>query len=128
MSRILVVDDDEMIRLLLRRILEKAGHEVCDAQNGRAAMQIYSEHKPDCVITDLIMPEQEGIETIQQMRQHLHAAPIIATSGQSSLMAAHYLKIARALGADAILEKPFSIEQILELVTRLLAKDPATSA
>lgn len=127
MSRILVVDDDEMIRLLLRRVLEKAGHEVCEAPDGRVAMKIYSEQKPDCVITDLIMPDQEGIETIQQMRRHAHTAPIIATSGQSSLMVAHYLKIARALGADAVVEKPFSIAQMLELVTRLLAQNPPVS-
>ncbi|HET7536892.1 MAG TPA: response regulator [Candidatus Didemnitutus sp.] len=115
---ILIVDDDEFIRLLLRRTLERAGYEVCEASNGRTAMRLYIELKPACVITDLVMPEQEGIETIMQMRQQVHTAPIIATSGQFDSMAAHYLKVAQSLGADAVLEKPFTVEQILELVAR----------
>lgn len=116
---ILVVDDDEFIRLLLRRTLERAGYQASEASNGREAMRLYDELKPDCVITDLVMPEQEGIETIMQMRQHGHTAPIIATSGQFDSMAAHYLKVAQSLGADAVLQKPFTVEQILELVAKL---------
>jgi CheY-like chemotaxis protein len=120
MSVILIVDDDEFIRLLLRRTLERAGYLVSEASNGREAMRLYSELKPNCVITDLVMPEQEGIETIMQMRQQSHSVPIIATSGQFDSMAAHYLKVAQSLGADAVLEKPFTVEQILELVARFV--------
>jgi two-component system chemotaxis response regulator CheY len=119
MSMILVVDDDDFIRLLLRRTLERAGYSVSEAMNGKEAMRLYAELKPACVITDLVMPEQEGIETIMQMRQHPHTAPIIATSGQFDSMAAHYLKVAQSLGADAVLQKPFTVEQILQLVAQL---------
>ena len=118
MPMILVADDDDFIRLLLRRTLERAGYLVSEASNGREAMRLYNDLRPACVITDLVMPEQEGIETIMQMRQHSHTAPIIATSGQFDAMAAHYLKVAQSLGADAVLQKPFTVEQILELVAR----------
>ncbi|HVZ63237.1 MAG TPA: response regulator [Lacunisphaera sp.] len=122
MTRILIADDDESIRLLLRRMLQRLGYETVEAENGKEAMDRYEEAKPECVITDLIMPGQEGIETIMQMRRHSHRAAIIAMSGDTGTRAATYLKMSRALGADVVLQKPFSVEQLTAAVEKLVGK------
>jgi CheY-like chemotaxis protein len=81
MSRILVVDDEFYVRSFLRRTLERLGHTVAEAANGREAMQQFMSFNPACVITDLLMPEQEGMETIREMRRHCHQVRIVAISG-----------------------------------------------
>jgi two-component system, chemotaxis family, chemotaxis protein CheY len=81
MSRILVVDDEFYVRSFLRRALERLGHTVSEATNGREAMAVFPTFKPVCVITDLLMPEQEGMETILAMRRQSRAVRIIAISG-----------------------------------------------
>ncbi|HVT73075.1 MAG TPA: response regulator [Lacunisphaera sp.] len=122
MKCILIADDDKAIRDLLRLVLRRKGYETVEAENGKTAMARYAELKPACVITDLVMPDQEGIETIMQMRRHSHRAVIIAISGDTGTRAATYLKMANSLGADAILEKPFSVEQITTAVEKLVGK------
>lgn len=125
MKRILIADDEKAIRNVLRLALQRKGYETFEAENGREAMERYVELKPACAIIDLIMPDQEGIETIMQMRQHSHRAAIIAMSGNTGTRAATYLKMSRALGADLVIQKPFTIEEITAAVEKVLAKAEA---
>lgn len=122
MKHILVADDDPAIRRVLRLALEGLGYKVSEAADGKVAMERYNADKPDCVVTDLVMPGQEGIETIMQMRRHPHHAGIIAMSGYTGPRAGVYLNMARSLGADAILEKPFTVDQIKTTLEKVLGK------
>ena len=120
MARILVVDDEEIIRFTLRQILEKAGHEVLEAANGRDAQDSYEEHRVDLVITDIIMPEKEGIETIVELRQRQPDLRIIAVSGGGRTRTLDYLEIAERLGADGALAKPLNRQAVIDAVDKAL--------
>lgn len=119
---ILVVDDERQMRQMITRSLADAGYETIEAKDGRKALHLFRIHRPDLVITDILMPEQEGIETIIQLRHHAPDLPILAISGGSNWSGPlNYLDVALQLGATAALEKPFRIAQLLDTVTRLLA-------
>lgn len=123
MHRILVVDDNASIRFLLTRILTSAGYEVEEASDGQVALASYAKRPSDLVITDLIMPDKEGLETIRELRRRHPGVRIIAISGGGS--GGHgmteYLETARLLGARRTLAKPFSQEEVLKAVTEALA-------
>jgi DNA-binding response OmpR family regulator len=123
-KRILVIDDDEMVRTFVRRALESSGYVVSVATNGYEAMISFRQSKPDGVITDLLMPERDGIETILEIRRHAPEVPIVAISGGFNAMSSIYLKTAEQLGADAVLSKPFSIEQLVTTVESLMKPKP----
>jgi YesN/AraC family two-component response regulator len=116
MATVLVVDDEELVRATLCQILEAAGHEIFEATNGNEALRVFEEHEADLVITDIIMPEKEGIETIVQLRKRKPNLKIIAISGGGRTNQMEYLKIAMKFGANDILSKPFRREQILNVV------------
>ncbi len=118
--RILVVDDDEQIRDLLRRIMEWAGYTVIEAKNGKIAMKLQRREPADLVITDLIMPEQEGLETISCLKREFPKVKIIAVSGGGRIGPETYLPTAKELGADRIFTKPFNVQDIVETVEELL--------
>ena len=118
MSRILVIDDDGDTRSMLEQMLEAAGHEVYSAADGREGMRLQEARPADLVITDLFMPNQEGLETIIQLRKGFPGVPVIAMSGKTP--ASTMLTIAKRLGAVAILEKPFFPLQMLGEVERAL--------
>jgi len=118
--RILLVDDDPAIRELLRQVLEEAGYKVVDAGEGKEAIRVARTLHFDLLITDLVMPGREGIELIQHFRQSYSDVKIIAMSGAAS---GQYLRIANALGADAVLEKPFAMDALVAMVIRLLPPD-----
>jgi CheY-like chemotaxis protein len=118
MALILVIDDDPDTRDLLKGTLESAGHEVLLAPDGRAGVQKYRERPTDLVITDLFMPEQEGLETIKQMRMEFPDSLIIAMSGRPT--SGTMLSVAKRLGATAALQKPFLAEELLKLVEQTL--------
>ena len=122
MSTILVIDDDAAILQMLRRALEHDRHTVQEAQDGSAGMQLYREQAFDLVITDLYMPEQDGIETIQQLRDMDPACRILAISGDVARGSGSALRDARMLGADAVLAKPFTVTALLHIVRDLLAR------
>jgi two-component system chemotaxis response regulator CheY len=112
LSRILVVDDEPAQRSLLRRILERAGHEVSDAGDGAAALQAVRESPPDLVVTDMMMPVMGGAELIRRLRCEPATAgiPILAASGDSHLSA----------GADAVVAKPYPWDHLVEVADALL--------
>lgn len=122
MATILIIDDDEALRGTMRRILERRGHDVLEAGDGREGMALFRARGPDVVVTDLIMPGQEGIETILQIREEYPGARVLAVSGGGSVAPGGPLSDAVEFGADASLAKPFSIEQLQQAVERLLAR------
>jgi CheY-like chemotaxis protein len=116
-ARILVVDDEDEVRLSLRRMLESAGYEVLEASDGQEAMKVCRSRPLDLVITDIFMPGQEGMETIQALRREFPSVKIIAITGKASEV---YLKTARLLGAQATLQKPLRLDPLLEAVRAVL--------
>jgi DNA-binding response OmpR family regulator len=121
MAQILVIDDDEGMRSFLKNALEREGHAVRVAPDGRAGVQSMSSHLPDLIITDLLMPEQEGIETIVDVHKRYPGVRIIAISGGLRGVKFDLLGLAAKVGADRTLAKPFSILAMLKLVEELLA-------
>lgn len=111
--RILVIDDDSLLRQTIRRMLESAGHCVVEASNGRTGLEAFRNNPVDAVVTDIIMPEKEGIETIREIRAANGAIPIVAISGGGRNQYMEFLTIAKKLGATATLAKPFRKEQLL---------------
>lgn len=120
MPRILVIDDESSIRRLLRIMLERNGYEVDEASNGDAGIKKIRTDPPDLIITDLIMPDKEGIETIMELRRDFPGLKIIAMSGGGVIGAQEYLKMAKSVGAHRIFKKPFEMGQLLEAVKDLL--------
>ena len=122
MAHILLVDDDRQFRDMLKAMLERLDHKVVTAQDGNEALERYSELKPDLVITDLIMPEREGLETIRALTSGDADVRIIAMSGGGRSSPATFLKIARAMGAAAVLPKPFSFDQLSTAIETALLR------
>ena len=122
MASVLIIDDDTSIRRVVRAALERAGHRVAEAGNGAEGMQRYRMAPADLVITDVFMPDQDGIETIQQLREEFPAARILAISGGSVAGTSGTLRDALLLGADATLAKPFTIEQLTRIIDGMLAE------
>ena len=118
--RVLIVDDDEQIRVLLQQMMEWAGFEVLVAENGKIAMQMQSRQPADLVITDLIMPEQEGLETISRLKKDYAGIKIIAISGGGRIGPEAYLPAALELGADLVFSKPFDVQEVVNSVKELL--------
>ncbi|HVT38704.1 MAG TPA: response regulator [Gemmatimonadaceae bacterium] len=124
MARILVMDDTDEIRALASRILRSDGHTVVAAGNGKEGLRLLGQMKADLVITDIVMPEREGLETITEIRRTHPDLPVIAMSGGGAGAAGDYLSIAKALGARRILEKPFGVSQLIDLVREVLGTPP----
>ena len=114
MASILLVEDDEQLRSMLRIVLDRAGHEVQEAGNGKEALEIYNRRPTDLIVTDIVMPDKEGLETILEFRRIYPDVKIIAMSGGGRTGAQNYLQLAKKLGADYILTKPFSNQEILD--------------
>ena len=123
MSKVLIIEDDPAARRMIGRVLGDAGHEVIDAVDGLDGVRRFRAEAPDLVITDLIMPKQEGIQTITDIRAGGARTPIIAISGGGAGGAELYLSMAEELGADAVLAKPFRPSDLLSLVSELLDPD-----
>ena len=119
-ARILLVDDEASIRRPLQRVLERAGHQVFTASNGREAVRLWRECSGDLVITDIQMPEKDGLETILELRQLSPHTPILAMSGGHPNCRVDVLADAVQLGAFRTIEKPFAIREMLEAVEQLL--------
>ena len=124
MAKILVIDDDALIRRMINGMLTAAGHRVFEAENGIEGMKRFHAESPAVVITDILMPEQEGIATIRQIRAAGLGTAVIAISGGGQEAGSNFLKMAGQLGADAILPKPFRADELLALVNQVLKTDP----
>lgn len=121
MARILVVDDDQSILSVFRQVLEAEGHEVIEAQNGTVALERFREQPADLVITDMYMPDTDGIEAMIRLEAENPAVRIVAMSGGGWTDKGSVLDLAAQLGAVASLEKPFSRDEILAVVRRVLS-------
>jgi CheY-like chemotaxis protein len=126
--RILIIDDEAAILLSMQTLLEESGFAVTAARNGKEGIAAFRANPPDLVLTDIIMPEQEGIETIMQMRREHSHVKIIAMSGGGRIGNSDFLSIAKGLGADATVAKPFDVEALIDLMHGLLATAPATES
>lgn len=120
MPTILLVDDDEEFRTILGESLRRAGYEVREARDGRQGLKLYRDRTADLIITDLIMPEKEGLEMIQEVRRLRPDVKIIAISGGSRDGSSDYLKIAKAFGARQVLAKPFTRDEMLNSINEVL--------
>jgi DNA-binding response OmpR family regulator len=118
MAPIPVIDDEAGMRSLIARMLASAGHQVLLAQNGRVGLELFDQHRPAVAITDIAMPEKEGIETIMEMRLRSPETRIIAISGKSPIGRVNFLSAAKGLGADYTLSKPFRAEELIEIVEK----------
>jgi DNA-binding NtrC family response regulator len=125
MSRILVIDDDNQTRRMLRQVLERAGYEVIEAHNGREGVRCYQAAPTDLIITDVLMPGAEGIEAIFELRREGTNVKIIAISGGGSMGALTFLEIAEQAGACRTFEKPFPLRELLDAVHEVLEEDSA---
>ncbi|RMF61486.1 MAG: response regulator [Calditrichaeota bacterium] len=121
MARILIIDDDPQIRTMLRMMLEREGHEVTEAPDGVVGVQEYRKAPFDIVITDLLMPEKEGIETIMELKRDYPDVKIIAISGGGQHLGAdNFLRLAQKIGAQYSLRKPFQRAVLIEMIDKLL--------
>jgi DNA-binding response OmpR family regulator len=121
MPKILVIDDDLMVRNTISKILRHSGFEVIVAEDGVRGLASFRRDRPDLVITDIIMPEKEGIETIIEMRREHPDTKIIAVSGGGRIGNADFLSMATSLGASAVIAKPFLPEELINQVKSCLA-------
>lgn len=120
MARILIVDDEDQIRKLLRQILEMAGYQVVDAPDGRSAAALFRQEPTDLIITDIFMPEMGGIETIHEIRRDFPKTKIIAISGGARGGSFDFLPVAESFGARRTLKKPFARDELLRAVREVL--------
>ncbi len=127
MASILLIEDDTPLREVLATTLTNAGHTVLQAADGRQGIELFHVSPTDVVITDIIMPGQEGIETIMALRKEFPRLPIIAMSGGAS-HSRTYLGMAAKLGAHRTLAKPFTPAELLRAITEVLPKPGAGSA
>jgi DNA-binding response OmpR family regulator len=123
MKKILIIDDNEQFNKMLCMILAQAGYEVSTAANGDSGLKLYRQERPDLIITDIYMPEKEGLETIMELRATDCQTRILVVSGGSPQMnLADMFNMAKIFGADAMLAKPFDMDHFLKTVQGLLAE------
>lgn len=119
MADILLIDDDDDFRTMLRITLQRLGHQVVEAGDGNKGIEFHKQQHFDVVLVDLIMPEKEGMETITEMRVNRPDTKIIAISGGGRISAKDILPMAKAVGANQVLAKPFSNEEMLAVFNKL---------
>ena len=126
MASILLVEDDDLLRIMLKELLTRSGYEVSEASDGRRVCNMHQEQRFDLVITDLVMPDIDGLAVIMELRRVDQNVRIIAMSGSRQGRAEEYLRIARKLGAQLTLVKPFGNQEFLGAVRLALdAKAPS---
>ena len=120
MAHILLIDDDDQIRIMLRQMLEAEGYEVVNASNGKEGIRLYREDPADLIIADIIMPEKEGIEVIMELKKDFPDVKIIAISGGGQIDAEEYLQMAKMLGAKFTFTKPFERKELMDAVKEIV--------
>lgn len=124
---VLVIDDSKTVRLSVERSLSQAGYAVRAAPDGREGVRLWQEMQPALVITDIMMPERDGIETMMEIRRRAPRAKILAMTGYNHSGSVDFPEMLRRLGADDVLTKPFGPEALLAKVATLLNAAPAAS-
>ena len=122
MALILLIDDDDSLRSMLRLTLTDSGHTVIEARNGREGLALFPHACADLVITDIVMPESEGFEVLMTLRDKQPPVRIIAISGGGLQSPTDYLQMAKGMGAAKVLEKPFSNEALMAAIDEVLAE------
>jgi DNA-binding response OmpR family regulator len=122
MARVLILEDDGALGIIMRSALEDGGHEVLVAADGRIGLRVFGASKFDLVITDMLMPDMDGIEIVRTLRAYRSAVKIIAISGGGALDHGDLLGTALRLGADATLSKPFTPRALLDTVSGVLGR------
>jgi CheY-like chemotaxis protein len=122
MALILVIDDEEFVRDMLRQMLEAEGHDVIEAPNGAAGLRLMRNRQPALIITDILMPEKEGIETIIELRKTAPHVKVIAISGGGRMSKIDLLAVAQSFGAAGTLLKPFAQQELIDTVRSVLAQ------
>jgi|ETNmetMinimDraft_33_1059910.scaffolds.fasta_scaffold149349_2 DNA-binding response OmpR family regulator len=120
MTKILIIEDDQEIRDLIQRLLDREGYDTITARDGIEGMEVFRSSAPDIVITDLLMPRMEGIDTIKEIRTINATINILAISGGGPAAPATQLEKARGVGATETLAKPFNPDELLNAVSRLV--------
>ncbi len=120
MARLLIIDDDPNILRSVTEILKGEGHEVREAGDGKSALELIADGSPDLILSDMYMPEMDGIELLIRLKADHPGTPMVAMSGGGYMAKEELLRNASMLGAVAVLEKPFTIEQLLDVVNRAL--------
>ncbi len=117
MSSVLLIDDDDLLRETIQRRLQRSGYEVICASNGKEGLALFREHHPEVLITDMVMPEKEGLETLMDLRGELGQTHVIAMSGGVlNQRADAVLNIAKHMGAHHVLHKPFEFRELLKVL------------
>jgi len=121
MAKILVVDDESHIRVMLKHMLEQDRHEVIEAENGSDGCRIYRDARPDLIITDLVMPEKNGIDMLLDLKKEYPEIRVLAISGGGGITGSFdYLPIAKLIGARRVLKKPFGLQELRDAVGEAL--------
>jgi CheY-like chemotaxis protein len=121
MAKILIIDDDVGMRRTASRMLRRGGHKVVEAEDGVEGLRVFRTERPDIVVSDIVMPEKEGIETILELRRENPALQILAISGDLT-GSTTYLRLAEMLGANGTLAKPFRAADLLREIDRLMRR------
>ena len=122
MAKILIIDDEEIVRFTLREILESDGHEVAEASDGNKGLNAQRADPAELVITDIIMPEKEGVETIIELQKEFPNTKIIAISGGGRMKNMDFLEVAKKFGAHSVMSKPFSAKDLIAQVRACIAE------
>ncbi len=120
MARILIIDDEDQARNMLHQALERAGYEVVIARDGSEGIELFRSAPTDLIITDILMPEKEGLEIIMDLRREFPDVKIIAMSGGGHMGNLNFLEVAKRLGAQRTLQKPFGLQEVFQAVQELL--------
>lgn len=123
MADIIIIDDEPALRTTMRKILERSDHTIREAGDGEEGLRLFRERSADLVITDIFMPEKEGMETIQELREETADVKILAVSGGATMGPSGPLGDAELFGADGSLAKPFTVDELQEKVAEVLGGD-----
>ena len=119
MARVLIIDDDAPIRDVLRQLLNREGYETVEACDGREGVQYSQAASMDVIILDMLLPEQNGLEVIRELREVDPAVPIIAISGYGHTGPLDFFRVAETCGAQRTFQKPFPLQEMLQAVRDL---------
>jgi DNA-binding response OmpR family regulator len=122
MAKILVIDDEPSILIMIKKMLEREGHLVDTAANGRVGTELFEKNNHDLIITDIIMPQKEGLEIILELRKKHPKLKIVAISGGGRIGPEGYLPSAKLFGADMVFQKPLIKNEFVEAISKLLSE------